>query len=48
MTLIDISVPIRSPMPIYDGNPVVRLERVLSIPEGHAANVSCLELASAA
>jgi arylformamidase len=44
MTLIDISVPIRTPMPVYDRNPGVRLERVLSIPEGETANVSRLEL----
>jgi arylformamidase len=44
MTLIDISVPIRSRMPIYDRNPGVRLERALSIPAGDAANVSRLEL----
>ena len=34
MTLIDISVPIRQAMPIYDRNPGVRLERALSIPRG--------------
>lgn len=44
MTLVDITVPIQARMPIYDGNPGVRLERVLSIPEGEAANVSRLEL----
>jgi arylformamidase len=44
MTLIDITVPIRTRMPIYAGNPGVRLQRVLSIPEGSAANVSRLEL----
>jgi arylformamidase len=44
MTLIDISVAIRPDMPIYDRNPGVRLERVLSIPDGEAANVSDLEL----
>jgi len=42
--LIDISVPIRPQMPIYDRNPGVALERVLSIPRGDAANVSRLEL----
>lgn len=43
-SLIDISVPIRERMPIYDGNPGVRLERALSIRRGDAANVSRLEL----
>jgi len=44
VTLIDISVPIRPAMPIYDRNPGVHLDRVLSIPRGDAANVSRLEL----
>jgi arylformamidase len=44
VTLIDISVPIHPRMHIYEGNPGVRLDRVLSIGEGEAANVSCLEL----
>jgi arylformamidase len=44
MALIDISVPIRPSMPIYDRNPGVRLERALSIPDGETANVSRLEL----
>jgi arylformamidase len=44
MTLIDISVPIRPRMPIYDRNPGVRIERELSIPDGEVANVSRLEL----
>jgi arylformamidase len=44
MALIDISVPIRPSMPIYDRNPGVRLERALSITEGETANVSRLEL----
>jgi len=44
MTLIDISVPIRSRMPIYDGNPGVELERVQAISCGAAANVSRLDL----
>ena len=44
MTLIDISVPIRERMPVYDRNPGVRLERELSIPAGDTANVSRLEL----
>jgi len=44
VTLIDISVPIRMTMPIYEGNPGVSLERVLSILDGEAANVSRLDL----
>jgi arylformamidase len=44
VTLIDISVPIRARMPIYEGNPGVSLERVMSMSEGEDANVSCLEL----
>jgi arylformamidase len=40
----DISVPIREGMPIYDGNPGVRLERASSIAEGAPANVSRLDL----
>jgi arylformamidase len=44
MTMIDISVPIRTRMPIYDRNPGVSLERALSIPRGDSANVSRLEL----
>jgi arylformamidase len=44
VTLIDISVPIRPAMPIYDRNPGVHLDRVLSIPRGDTANVSRLEL----
>jgi arylformamidase len=44
VTLIDISVPIHEGMPIYDRNPGVRLERVLSLARGDSANVSRLEL----
>jgi arylformamidase len=44
MSLIDVSVPIRTPMPIYDGNPGVHLACVMSIADGSAANVSRLDL----
>jgi arylformamidase len=44
VTLIDISVPIRVPMPVYDGNPGVVVERTLAIADGEAANVSRLDL----
>jgi arylformamidase len=43
MTLIDVSVPIRPAMPIYDGNPGVVLECVQAIRDGAAANVSRLD-----
>jgi arylformamidase len=42
--IIDVSVPIRPEMPIYDGNPGVRLTRVQAIANGANANVSELEL----
>jgi arylformamidase len=44
MEIIDVSVPIRPEMPIYDGNPGMRLTRVQSIEDGAPANVSELEL----
>jgi arylformamidase len=44
VTLIDISVPVRVPMPVYDGNPGVELERVLAIADGETANVTRLGL----
>ena len=44
MKILDISVPIRPGMIIYDGNPGVELERVDSIDEGANANVTRLEL----
>jgi arylformamidase len=44
MEIIDVSVPIREDMPVYDGNPGVRLTRVQAIEEGASANVSDLEL----
>jgi arylformamidase len=40
----DISVPIRSEMVTYPGNPPVLLERVDSIHNGHSCNVSRLDL----
>lgn len=43
MEVIDVSVPIRNPMPIYEGNPGVRLYRVKEIAEGAEANVSGLD-----
>jgi arylformamidase len=41
--IIDISVPIRPGMIVYEGDPDVRLERVLSIADGASANVSRLD-----
>lgn len=40
MELIDISVPIRSGMVTYPGDPVVTIERVSSLAAGDVANVS--------
>lgn len=44
MEIIDVSVPIRPEMPIYDKNPGVSLTRVQSIDDGAPANLSELEL----
>ena len=44
MTLIDVTVPIRDGMPVYDRNPGVRLERARSIADGDTVNISRLEL----
>ena len=43
MEIIDISVPIRSGMVTYPGDPEVRLERTSSIADGAAANLSKLD-----
>jgi arylformamidase len=42
--LIDVTVPIRDGMPVYEGNPGVHLERARSIAAGDAVNISRLEL----
>jgi arylformamidase len=42
--IIDVSVRIRPSMPIYEGNPGVRLYRAQSIADGATANVSGLDL----
>ncbi|HUC34855.1 MAG TPA: cyclase family protein [Gaiellaceae bacterium] len=42
MAIHDISVRIRTDMPIYEGNPGVELERASSIADGDPANVSKL------
>ena len=44
MSLIDVTVPIRNGMPVYDQNPGVRLERARSIADGDTVNISRLEL----
>jgi arylformamidase len=44
MTIIDISVPVRTGMVTYPGDPEVRLERVKAITDGESANVSKLDL----
>jgi len=43
MELIDITVPLRDGMVVYDGDPEVRLERVHSIEHGDVANNSRLD-----
>jgi arylformamidase len=44
VNLIDVTVPIRNGMPVYDHNPGVHLERARSIAEGDTVNISRLEL----
>jgi arylformamidase len=41
--VIDVTVPVRPGMPVYPGDPEVRLERVESIADGAPANVSRLD-----
>ena len=43
MELIDITVPIRDGMFVYDGDPTVTLTRVKSIEDGQVANISRLD-----
>jgi arylformamidase len=42
--IIDISVPVRTGMVTYPGDPEVRLERVKAIADGESANLSKLDL----
>ena len=44
MQIIDVSVPVRSGMITYPGDPEVRLERVSSIGDGDVVNLSRLDL----
>ena len=46
MRTIDISMPIRSGMPAFPGDPEVRVDRVHAIARGDAYNVSALRLGS--
>jgi arylformamidase len=41
--LIDVTVPIRHGMPVYDNNPGVTLERARSIADGDTVNISRLD-----
>jgi arylformamidase len=43
LELIDITVPVREGMPVYDRNPGVRLELAQSLERGDGANVSRLD-----
>lgn len=43
---IDVSLPVRDGMIVYDGDPEVRIERVTDIARGDLANVSRIELGS--
>jgi arylformamidase len=43
MAIIDISLPIRPGMVVYEGDPAVHLGRALSIADGASANVSRLD-----
>jgi arylformamidase len=42
--LIDVTIPIRNGMPVYDRNPGVHLERARSIADGDTVNISRLDL----
>jgi arylformamidase len=44
MKIFDITVPIRSGMPIYEGDPPVKIEAASSLAKGDSANVSFLHL----
>jgi arylformamidase len=44
VSLIDVTVPIRPGMPVYDQNPGVHLERARSIANGDAVNISRLDI----
>jgi arylformamidase len=44
MRLLDVTVAVSESVPIYEGDPRVRIESVSTISSGEAANVSCLSL----
>ena len=44
MPIYDVTVPIRSGMPIYEGDPPVKIEAASSLASGDSANVSFLHL----
>jgi len=44
VSLLDVTIPIRNGMPVYDKNPGVRLERARSIADGDVVNISRLDL----
>src|SRR5256714_3705712 len=44
MLIYDVTVPIRSGMPIYEGDPPVKIEAASSLAKGDSANVSFLHL----
>ena len=44
MAWLDVSVPVRTGMVVYDGDPEVRIERVMEIARGDLANLSRMEL----
>ncbi|HSJ73625.1 MAG TPA: cyclase family protein [Miltoncostaeaceae bacterium] len=44
MGWIDVSVPVRTGMIVYDGDPQVRIEQVMDIARGDLANLSRMEL----
>lgn len=46
MSWIDVSVPLRTGMVVFDGDPAVAIERVTDIGRGDIANVSRMELGS--
>ncbi|MGO4807645.1 cyclase family protein [Arthrobacter sp. 2MCAF15] len=45
MSWIDLSVPLRTGMPVYPGDPEVRIEPALTV-DGHGANVLSLDIGS--
>jgi arylformamidase len=46
MSLYDISVSVRPDLPVWEGDPPVRLQRVASIEEGSSCNITFLEFSA--